>query len=427
MADPQVRSPCWCGNEDLVPFSPGYLRCAECETLISTRACLAGGEPSPYWDYYVKRLVEGRGYPTLKERTRTDLSERCLHWLRTALKYAPPPGRALELGSAHGGFVALLRWAGYDATGLELTSELAEYARKTFEIPVLTGPVEGQVIPCESVRLLAMMDVIEHLADPGATLRHCLNLIEPGGILLLQSPRYKEGSSLEQMRAASDPFLMHLEPEQHLFLFSESAMRKFLERLGFLYVEFQPAIFAHYDLFLVAGRRPLVTHAASQIDEVLARSPQARMVQALLDTDDRVRGVVRQLMESEADRAARLRVIEEQGRRLGEVEGECNRLNGELSELRQHWAFSEADRAARLRVIEEQGRRLGEVERERTQLQSERAELQHRLQAASRVIQRVRLTLVYRLLRKLGLWGWLEGEPAGASPGSDSLSEQGLR
>lgn len=26
---------CWCGNKALVSFSPGYLRCSACETLIA--------------------------------------------------------------------------------------------------------------------------------------------------------------------------------------------------------------------------------------------------------------------------------------------------------------------------------------------------------------------------------------------------------
>ena len=58
--------------------------------------------------------------------------------------------------------------------------------------------------------------------------------------------------------------------------------------------------------------------------------------------------------ESEADRAARLKVIEEQGGRLGTMEAERNDLAAQLADLRRHFDESEADRAARLEVIQEQ-------------------------------------------------------------------------
>ena len=71
---------------------------------------------------------------------------------------------------------------------------------------------------------------------------------------------------------------------------------------------------------------------------------------------------------AEADRAARHEVIDEQGRRLGEVEAERNNLRAEAAALRSQLEAAEADRAARLEVIHEQGRQLGEAEAEREQL-----------------------------------------------------------
>jgi len=65
--------------------------------------------------------------------------------------------------------------------------------------------------------------------------------------------------------------------------------------------------------------------------------------------------------ESEADRAARLAVIEEQASHLGKVEAERNDLAAQLADLRQQFDESEADRAAGLVAIEEPASHLSNV------------------------------------------------------------------
>jgi hypothetical protein len=110
---------CWCGYAQLAPFSRDYLRCPHCESLVLARlpdpqSLLVSDDESDFYgrQYYEKLLVERFGYPSLGERAILDLPKRCLYWLRALLQYRVPPARVVELGSAHGGFVALLRWAG---------------------------------------------------------------------------------------------------------------------------------------------------------------------------------------------------------------------------------------------------------------------------------------------------------------------------
>jgi len=92
-----------------------------------------------------------------------------------------------------------------------------------------------------------------------------------------------------------------------------------------------------------------------------------------------------QFVSSEKDREARLKVIEEQGKRVVELDGEVRRrleeLKGlyeerdklgqqsqalalELESLRSQFVSSEKDREARLKVIEDQGKRVVELEGE---------------------------------------------------------------
>jgi glycosyltransferase involved in cell wall biosynthesis/SAM-dependent methyltransferase len=302
---------CWCGNTALGDFGPDYLHCGACETLVAR--AMPGDEISRVHDddadfygreYWFSHQQADYGLPSILERARSDLPERCLYWLRTLLKYRLPPADVLECGSAHGGFVAMLRWAGFAATGLELSPWVAEFGRRTFEVPMLVGPIEDQSLAPGSLDMIAAMDVLEHLPDPMRTVRHCLSLLRPGGMLLLQTPRYPERVAYETLVADDSPFLMQLKATDHLYLFSETSVRAFLAELRVSHIVFEPAIFAQYDMFLLAGHVPPVAQPSSEIALALTKSPGGRLVQALLDLDGRLR-------ESEADRAARLVVIEQ--------------------------------------------------------------------------------------------------------------------
>lgn len=346
---------CWCGNADLVPFSPAYLKCPACETLVTAQmpessfAQVTDDERDFYGrEYWFSHQEKDLGFPNIKIRARTDLVERCLHWVRAVLKYKLPPGQVLELGSGHGGFVALLHWAGFDATGLELSSWVVQFARETFGMPMLLGPVEDQQIKPASLDMIVLMDVLEHLPDPVSTMRHCLEMLKPNGILVIQTPCLPEGRSYEDLVAQSDPFLELLKEKEHLYLFSQRSIREFFGRLEVDYFAFEPAIFAHYDMFLVVSQSPMAINLPAEIDRALGATPGGRTIQALLDLDNQIRELTNRHAKSEADRAARLVVIEDQAK-----------------------------------VIEDQAKVI--------------ASLQAR--CAGRV---------YRLMCRLGRWGWLE-------------------
>ena len=362
---------CWCGSVDLEMFSPDYFVCSDCRTLVA--AVMPGPEIAQvedeehdfygrrYWFEYQERDL---GNPDITVRARSDLPERCVHWLRTVLRYRLPPARALDVGCGPGAFVMLLGRAGYEAKGLELSPWVVEFARKTFDVPVLLGPIEEQSLAPGSIDIVTMMDVLEHLRDPVATLDAVRSAMADDGILVIQTPSVPPDLSMDEMVAANHPFLPLMRERGHLFLFGRAGLRSLLERVGIPHIHFESAYFAAYDMFVVASRRPLDASNPLALAQALCVTPDSRIVQALLDLDEPMRELQARYEDVERDRVARLTALNEQATRLMGAEGERNDLLAEVDSLKKYFADSEADRAARLTIIRRQSEQLTAAERE---------------------------------------------------------------
>lgn len=356
---------CWCGNRDLRPFGPNYRECRECGTLVSAAGLpdekLAVVDDSADFygrEYWLSHQKDDLGFPDIEARARSDLPERNLHWLAALLKYRLPPGDALELGCAHGGFVALMQAAGFSAAGLEMSPWVVDFARRTFDIPMFVGPVEEAGIAEGSLDVIALMDVLEHLPDPARTMAHCLGRLRPGGFLLIQTPQFREGMVFEELVASASPFLDQLKADEHLYLFSERAIREFFGRLGAGHVAFEPAIFAVYDMFLAVGREPLPVNDAAAIGQALLASPARRLVLALLD-------LRQQFADCERDRADRAAQVETLHALLRDSEGDRSARGEQIAKLTAMVKESESDRAARGEQIATLTALLGESESDR--------------------------------------------------------------
>ena len=286
---------CWCGNTALEPFAPAYAKCLRCQTLVSqvktnsNPEAVGTDEEGLYGRDYWFGHQAGFGHPNIVERSRSDLTERCIHWLRTTLKYRLPAVSLLELGCAHGGFVGLAKAAGYQATGLDLSPWMVDYARHAFGVLTLVGPVQNQTMLLPgSLDIIAMMDVVEHLPDPVGTLKHCLSLLEPDGLFILQTPALPENQTLAQLDASQHKFPRHLKPAEHLYLFSKQSMRELFVQIGCPHVYFEKAMFDFYDQFCVASRVPLTPNSPEVVaDHLMGLGLSGRMVLAMLDLQER--------------------------------------------------------------------------------------------------------------------------------------------
>jgi SAM-dependent methyltransferase len=238
----------------------------------------------------------------------------------------------LDLGCSHGGFVALMRLAGFDAVGMEISPWVLDFARRTFTVPMLRGPIEDADPGAERFDVIVMTDVLEHLADPVGTLRVCADWLSPDGLLLIQTPCFDPAWHFREMETQQAPFLEMMMPDEHLYLFSRRSVARLLEQLGFAHLLELPAMFERYDMFLAARRVPITPVPIEDIEQCLLDRPHGRVALALMDLRRRELEAVDRARIFEADSAARMTQIET------------------LTELLK---VAEADRAARGAQIDE--------------------------------------------------------------------------
>jgi len=395
---------CWCGNENLAPFNADYVECKACGTLVSLKSLtdeqlVVKDDETDFYgkQYWLDHQVQGLGIPAIQSRARIDLAERNLYWLNTLLKYRLPPAQIMELGCAHGSFVALMRQAGYSATGLELSPWVVEFGRKTFDVPILLGPLEAQEMPLESLDVIVLMDVLEHLSDPLETLKHSLQRLKPDGLLIVQTPQFKDGMCFDSLVEAKDRFVEMLIPDEHIYLFGERSVKQLFSRLGAGHVQFEPALFAHYDMFFVVSRQPIQTIDRTLGDLALQSSANGRIALALLDVSRREQERALELAKSEADRTARAKQIDVLNGMLAQVQASHT---AQLEALTQVIRESEADRAARATQVETLTHMLNESEADRAARATQIETLTHMLNEseadrAARAVQIDTLTAMF--------------------------------
>ena len=339
-----------------------------------------------------------------------------------------------------------MRQAGYDATGLEVSHWVVEYARRNFDVPVLQGTLEQQALEPESFDILVLMDVLEHLPDPLGTFQVGVRLLKPGGFFLVQTPCYPAPASFQELSDRNDPFLAMLIPGEHLYLFSKPGITNFFQQLG-LQVTFEPAVFQQYDQFVVAGQQPMPAHTQEEVEQSLTQSGNQRIILALLDLYQHAQKYIQLYQQADTDRRLRLERLEEVDRTLGQVESdraarliEIEQLNQLLrdarAEMRTNWETWQAQNQELAGLLEkaEQDRAANQKTIEASQeLTAARQKLldasQKQIAALESAIAGLRKSPSYRILRRLGqvvrFEAALPGMPA-ARAGQESPARSSL-
>jgi 2-polyprenyl-3-methyl-5-hydroxy-6-metoxy-1,4-benzoquinol methylase len=141
-------------------------------------------------------------------------------------------GRVLDIGTATGTVAGALRDRGARVWGVEIDEAAAKKAAEVCE-QVVVGDVEQLDLDAELEQhefdWLLLLDVLEHLRDPLATLKRCTALLAPGGRVLISIPNIAHTSvRLQLLRGRFQYTETGLLDRTHLRFFDQSSVRELL-------------------------------------------------------------------------------------------------------------------------------------------------------------------------------------------------------
>lgn len=157
-----------------------------------------------------------------------------------SLKNIVTGGNFLEIGCATGTLLSAMKNEGFDVTGIELSAFAAEYGRKNYAINIINKPFENNLLDNDlkenSFDGILMGDVLEHFADPYASMQLAFRLLKKNGKLIAHVPGtlnlISSRMAFAYYRLAGTQKTMTI-PPYHLTEFSPGTLRKMFFKSGF--------------------------------------------------------------------------------------------------------------------------------------------------------------------------------------------------
>ena len=204
----------------------GYVivRCVHCQFIF------VSPPPSPealrefYQNpaYYVGGIVGYNDYWAAKPVHEREARQR----LSRIERLAPAKGKVLDVGCAAGFFLKVAQERDWDPWGVELSTDMADYASALIGRSVVGSLAELRAAP-GSFDAITFWEYIEHIPDPRAEVLRLVELLKPGGILALSTPNTNYWEAVHQPAVWRE-----FKPPGHLGFFTAATLRQMLESAG---------------------------------------------------------------------------------------------------------------------------------------------------------------------------------------------------
>ncbi|MBN1619657.1 class I SAM-dependent methyltransferase [candidate division WOR-3 bacterium] len=139
-------------------------------------------------------------------------------------------GNWLDVGGGIGSFLYYIRNhnEGFKLYLSESNERSAEFAERQFGIEVLKPDIFDENKTGLRFNVLSLLSVIEHISEPIDFLEKCVRIIQPRGLMVINTPRYSLLNRLLSKEASYNVI-----PPYHVSLFNEkNLVRPLVERFG---------------------------------------------------------------------------------------------------------------------------------------------------------------------------------------------------
>ncbi|MFC1726486.1 class I SAM-dependent methyltransferase [candidate division KSB1 bacterium] len=217
-----------------------YVRCTGC-SLVYVNPRLN--------DSYTQQIYEGKKLKSrfknflYSRRTMKDLENIDKRMLRGELlmyeveKYQKS-GKILDIGCNRGFLLAAAESWGWECYGIELVQWMTKLVEKDFNVTIFNKELLEVSRDFEDgfFDAITMIDIIEHLRDPVQNMVEVNRLLKKEGFLLINTVDVESSHARIQGKDWG-----HLNPFEHLCVFSRRTANVLLEKCGFEIIRFLPS------------------------------------------------------------------------------------------------------------------------------------------------------------------------------------------
>ncbi len=143
-------------------------------------------------------------------------------------KHYPQKGKLIEVGSGLGYLLNCFKQDGWNVVGVEPNVGTCRYAESELGIETIPTILEEAELEDRSVDVVLMMHVIEHVSDPYSTLKEVYRILKPGGIFVMETPRYD--TLMFKLLGKRE---RNLSCNGHIYFFTTSTLEKLATKAGF--------------------------------------------------------------------------------------------------------------------------------------------------------------------------------------------------
>lgn len=202
------------------------VRCAACG-LVYQWPQLDWAQLRPYYEHeYMPHVDPAQSVPS-------GLSQRLLPLgpfkQRRYIERFAQGGRLLDVGCGYGDFLeGLQRRGNWQLYGLEPTPDTAAATARRLKIPVIGQRFEDVALLPDSLDVITLWNVLEHVAEPMHVLSKAWEALKPGGHLILAIPNFESLS-----RRIFGRFWVGWDQPRHLYIYPRPVLKRMFAESGF--------------------------------------------------------------------------------------------------------------------------------------------------------------------------------------------------